>query len=273
MTLFTPTPALTLHPGIAKVYEMFFTPQKVEVSEADVAFLGAATQIAVPYDGIDLIVSSWGEGPTVLLVHGWGGSRTQMRGFVPPLVEAGFRVVAFDFPAHGDTQGQTTNILEMSPALKTIEAYEGPFHAIIAHSFGTLITSYTLANHREISLSRLVYFGAMNRLMDSVPRFQKLAGLTDEIITNLTWAIEENFGKELLASIANESLAPQLDIPALMFHDEQDPITPVEDSLEIARAWPAAELIITKGLGHRRALRDEQIIRKVVAFIQEGAGE
>jgi pimeloyl-ACP methyl ester carboxylesterase len=188
-------------------------------------------------------------------------------------VDTGFRVVTFDFPAHGDTPGQTTNILEMSPALKTVEEYEGPFHAIIAHSFGTLITSYTLVNYPETAPARLVYFGAMNRLMDSVPRFQKLAGLNDEIATHLTWAIEENFGKELLASIANESLALQLNIPTLMFHDEQDPVTPVEDSLEIARAWASAKLTVTKGLGHRRALRDEQIIRKTVAFIRLSVGE
>jgi pimeloyl-ACP methyl ester carboxylesterase len=103
--------------------------------------------------------------------------------------------------------------------------------------------------------------------MDSVPRFQQMAGLNDEIIANLTRAIEESFGKDVLASIVNETLASQLAIPTLMFHDELDPVTPVQDSLEIARAWPAAELIVTKGLGHRRALRNDEIIHKVVSFI------
>ncbi len=278
MTLFTPvarnavvhnaTP--TLHPGIAKVYEMFFTPQKPDISEADVAFLNTAIQTTLPCGELNITVSTWGEGPAVLLAHGWGGSRAQLRGFVPPLVDAGFRVVAFDFPAHGNSSGKTTNIPEMSPALQAVEESEGPFHAIIAHSFGTLVTSYTLVNHPEIAPARLVYFGAMNRLMASVPRFQKMAGLSDEIVAHLTGAIEDTFGRDFLAAITNESLAPQLDIPALMFHDEQDPVTPVEDSLEIAQAWPTAELVLTKGLGHRRALRDEQIIRRTVAFICQG---
>ena len=39
--------------------------------------------------------------PAVYLVHGWGGWRWQLDPFVGPLVDAGFRVVAFDAPSHG----------------------------------------------------------------------------------------------------------------------------------------------------------------------------
>ena len=45
----------------------------------------------------------WGDGPTVYLVHGWGGHRGQLRSLVEPLVDAGLRVVAYDAPAHGDS--------------------------------------------------------------------------------------------------------------------------------------------------------------------------
>lgn len=269
--MYTPPP--TTHPAIVKLFDIFFTPQKVEASAASQTFLDTAAQTEIPFNDLQLILSAWGDGPTVLLVHGWGGNRAQLRGFVPPLVEAGFRVVAFDFPAHGDAPGLTTNILEMSAVLKRVADYAGPFHAIIAHSFGTLVTSYTLIQHPEISPSRLVYFGAMNRLMDSFPRFQQLADLSDEITTRLQRTVEETFGRDLLASINNESLTPRLHIPALMFHDENDPVTPVEDSLEIARVWPMAKLTVTKGLGHRNALRHEGIIRETVTFIAQPVAE
>src|SRR5918999_654246 len=42
---------------------------------------------------------TWGDGPLVLLAHGWNGDAAQLAGFVPPLLEAGFGVVAFDQPA------------------------------------------------------------------------------------------------------------------------------------------------------------------------------
>src|ERR1051326_2880782 len=44
---------------------------------------------------------AWGEGPTVYLVHGWGGTGAQLDAFVEPLIAAGHRVVSFDAPGHG----------------------------------------------------------------------------------------------------------------------------------------------------------------------------
>ena len=39
--------------------------------------------------GPDLSVWDWGDGPTVMLVHGWSGSAGQLSGFVGPLLRAG----------------------------------------------------------------------------------------------------------------------------------------------------------------------------------------
>lgn len=51
--------------------------------------------------GAPVTTYAWGEGPAVLLVHGWSSHTGCMAGFVDPLLERGFRVVAFDAPAHG----------------------------------------------------------------------------------------------------------------------------------------------------------------------------
>jgi len=56
----------------------------------------------------------WGpsSGPIVAPVHGWSGRGTQMGAFAAPLVERGYRVIAFDGPAHGDSAGAQTNVGE-----------------------------------------------------------------------------------------------------------------------------------------------------------------
>ena len=133
-----------------------------------------------------MAVTTWGEsGPAVLLMHGWGGARAQMTGFVEPLLSAGYRVVAYDQPAHGESDGKMTNLLEIAPTMDLIKETEGNFDAIIAHSFGTLITSYALVKRNFPPPSKLIYFGAFNRLLESLPRFQALANLPDEIIDGL----------------------------------------------------------------------------------------
>jgi hypothetical protein len=37
------------------------------------------------------------------------------------------------------------------------------------------------------------------------------------------------------------------------------------------RAWPGAELLSVAGLGHRRLLRDPEVVRAVVAHVDERA--
>jgi pimeloyl-ACP methyl ester carboxylesterase len=200
-------------------------------------------------------------------MHGWGGSRAQMTGFVDPLLSAGYRVVAFDHPAHGESDGKLTNLIEIAPTMDLITNHEGNFHAVIAHSFGTLITSYALVKRNFPPPARLVYFGTFNRLLDSLPRFQILAGLPDEIMEGFRVMLYEKFGQGVLESITNESLAPQLNIPALMFHDVTDNVTPIDDSRTIAQVWKSAQLIETDGLGHRGALQSDVIHQQVVKFL------
>src|SRR5204863_3490655 len=151
---------------------------------------------------------------------------------------------------------------EIKPTLDLIAKQAGNLDAIIANCFGTIITSYALVERNFPPPSKLVYFGSFNRLMDALPRFQVIAQLPDELITGLRDMINEKFGKDVLDAIVNELLVQRIQIPALMFHDQSDNVTPVEDSRAIARVWKAAYYIETDGLGHRGALQSIEIYQQ-----------
>lgn len=256
---------------LQRIYRTFFSPSRYEVKPAEQEIIDWGNNYRIQYDGGEFAVTSWGSnGPAVLLMHGWGGARAQMTGFVDPLLFAGYRVVAFDQPGHGESDGTTTNLLQIAPTMDLIAQHEGPFHAVLAHSFGTLITSYALVERNFRAPARLVYFGAFNRLMDSLPRFQALAGLSDEIMDGFRLMLYEKFGQGVLEAITNEALTPRINIPALMFHDVADNVTPVEDSRAIASVWKQAQYIETEGLGHRGALQSKTIHEKVVSFLKAG---
>jgi len=261
---------LTKQQGIVKkVYHAFFSPAQYEVKPSDREVIEWGNNYRIPFDGGELAVTTWGSnGPAVLLMHGWGGARAQMTGFVDALLFAGYRVVAYDQPAHGESDGKMTNLLEIAPTMDLIAKHEGPFEAIIAHSVGTLITSHALVNRNFPPPSRLVYFGAFNRLMDALPRFQTIAQLPDGIMDGLREMINEKFGKEVLDAIVNEILVQRIHIPTLMFHDQADNVTPVEDSRAIARAWSNVQYLETNGLGHRGALQSKEIHEQVVRFLR-----
>ena len=133
---------------------------------------------------------------------------------------------------------------------------------------GTLITSYALVERNFPPPARLVYFGAFNQLLDSLPRFQVQAGLPDELMNGFRTMLNESFGRGVLEAITNETLTPRINIPALMFHDVTDTVTPIEDSRAIARVWKQAQLIETEGLGHRGALQSKSIHKQVVTFLK-----
>ena len=264
-------PTTTKYQGIVKkAYQAFFSPAKYEVKPKDREIIEWGNNYRIPFDDGELAVTTWGNnGPAILLMHGWGGARAQMTSLVDPLLFAGYRVVAYDQPAHGESDGKMTNLLEITPTMELIKDKEGDFQAIIAHSFGTLITSYALVNRNFPPPSKLVYCGAFNRLLDSLPRFQALASLPEEIIEGLRNMLYENFGRGVLDAIVNEELTPQIKIPALMFHDVADNVTPIEDSRAIAKAWPSAQLIETTGLGHRGALQSKEIHEQIVGFLKK----
>lgn len=254
---------------VKKVYRAFFSPSQYEVKSVDREIIESGNTYQLPYETGEIAVTTWGDsGPVVLLMHGWGGARAQMTGFMKPLLAAGYRVVAYDQPAHGESGGKMTNVLEIAPTMDLVREKEGDFDAIIAHSFGTLITSYALTARNFPPPSKLVYFGAFNRLLDTLPRFQVLANLPDEIINGLRIMIYENFGNGVLDAIVNEEMTQKINVPALMFHDVTDTVTPIEDSRAIARAWKNAHFVETDGMGHRGALQSTEIHEQVVNFLR-----
>src|SRR5437870_89223 len=70
---------------------LFFHPQKARLRPEEQSALFAAERFAIEVRGEQVAGWAWGVGPTVLLVHGWGGTAGQMTKFVGPLVDAGFR--------------------------------------------------------------------------------------------------------------------------------------------------------------------------------------
>ena len=55
-------------------------------------------------------------------------------------------------------------------------------------------------------------------------------------------------------------------LPTLVVADRNDKQTPYDDAADLARAV-GAEFMTTEGLGHRRILRDPDVIDRVVAFV------
>ena len=248
--------------------KVFFSPLKYVVPPKELEIVKRADKFNIYAANKKIQCYSWGKGPVVLLVHGWGGRSSQFRKFVDALVTAGFRVIGFDGPAHGNSQGRKTNIIEFEQTLLKLYEAVGEPHAIITHSFGGSAVLYAAMNGLKV-----------NKLINIVS-----PTIGDEIINTYLKAIRgswktgnyfksfmiKKYGKpfdEFTALHFIKHLPQKIDL--LLIHDEDDEEVSIRHSHELIKIYPAAQLYVTKGLGHTRILKDDDVIRQCVTFVSK----
>jgi pimeloyl-ACP methyl ester carboxylesterase len=230
---------------------------------SEAALLSVADTMGALPSGVR--VWSWGEGPVALLVHGWGGRGAQLGSFVPVLVNEGWRVVAFDALAHGDSPGARTTLAEMADTIRAVADWHGPIDAVIAHSFGAAAT--TVALSRGLSAGRVAFLAPMVAVEASVERYVAALRLEPAARAAFLAALADanrGAGPDQLDGVR---LAPSMTAPLLVVHDRADREVPFADGLTASRLWPGAGLIATEGLGHRKVLADPHVIGLVREFV------
>lgn len=263
--------------GMSLAERLFTTPRRHTRPERERGVLSTArastvevTLRAPRWNGTRLAVPTWrwGVGPAVLLVHGWEGRGSQLGAFVSPLVAAGMSVVAFDAPGHGDSPEHRLYLTDLADCVADVAASVGPLHGIVAHSFGAaaVLVAHTrngVAAPRNVAL-------APNVLIDvAFRRFADTLGLDDPDRIALEQSVGQHTGLAI-DSLHLPQLASHREDALLVVHDRDDREVGFEHGEQLAHLWPDAELRETTGLGHRRILRDEAVIRAVVEFVGEG---
>ena len=247
------------------VYRLWFQPHRFPEPPREKEWRRTAQPLAVDHRGQALAVDSWGAGKAVLMVHGWNGRGAQFGAFAPELVRAGYRVVTFDMPAHGRSPGRATNLPEISEALKAVARACGPVHAIIGHSFGVACAIYAVQHGLQVN--RIAAISPPDSIRSLTQKFFTALAVSPRVQEIFIRKFEADFGADLWQRFCPEVLARRLDLPGLVIHDQDDHDVPIEEGKAVAQAWPGAQFVRTTGLGHRRILRDPDVIARVAAFI------
>lgn len=257
--------ASTLSPTWVERYatRRFFTPQTKRDRPAPRVPEAEATATVLPIGPHRLATWRWGEGPLVLLVHGWNGHAGQLTPFVRPLLNLGRSVMAFDLPAHGRSAGSQSSLPEIAQALVALAQAVGPLDAVIAHSLGGSATA--IAMSRGLEAKRAVLLAPAAEPTHFARLFARQLGLPKERVEGMLRQMERFTGVDL-ASLALPGLVGALRQPALLLHDPADPVVPFAHGEAIASAWPGAELQPVTGAGHFRILRDSAVVERVKAF-------
>lgn len=246
-------------------FRFFTRPRLQDPNEAELAIATTARTGRVAFRGGTLATYGWGDGPVVLLVHGWCGRATQFQALVPALTAAGYRAVAFDAPAHGASDGKEATVTDFGEAVLAVAATVGPIAALVGHSMGSPAALYAFA--RGLTVDRSAHISGVASLVWAVRRLARALDLAAGDLPALRGRIED-FIKAPLESMDLTVLQPGLRHPALLLHDPADPEVPYGDSEALAAHWPRATLQPLAGAGHTRILRDPRTIAAVTDFLR-----
>jgi pimeloyl-ACP methyl ester carboxylesterase len=220
-----------------------------------------------------------GDGPVVLLTHGFSSSGDAFAGNAAAIVNAGCRLVTWDLRGHGRTDaGTDAESYTVSRVLGDMAAlldHVGADRAVVGgHSLGGYLSlAFRIAHPDRVEGLILLDTGpgyrddtaraGWNRFVD-----KEVRRLADEQpgIESAGWTLTaENILKQHDASVI-ESL-PAIDVPVLVIVGEKD--KPFRGgSAYMADKIPDAELVVIDGAGHSpNVTHKEEFDRCVTKFL------
>ncbi len=208
------------------------------------------------------------KGKLIFLVHGWNSNAGSLTRFAQEFSKNNYRVISFDLPAHANSKATHTNLFVCKEAFTALIKHINPTDpfSIIAHSFGSVVTTYTLLNN-NFPIDKIIFLSANNKLKHVFRGFQKLVGFNETIFKQVETWIKQKFKEDLATMILTDKLQKVNFEQLLIIHDKFDKVIPFSNAEEIHSEIPNSKLKAFEKIGHYRMLWNEQVVKESVKFI------
>jgi pimeloyl-ACP methyl ester carboxylesterase len=210
-------------------------------------------------------VAAWrlGEGPAVLLVHGWEDDNSLWTRLIDQLTAFGRAVVALDLPGHGFSDGERCAPPDAANAVTAVAMEIGPIEAVVAHSFGC--PASVMAMENGLAVERIALIAAP---LGRRRRWDRLAGemtVDGRIVARAKILYEERVGAS--AHFDLRDAAERMRARALFLHSLDDEQVPFDGAREASDRWRGSEFVLVDGLGHRQIAQDADVVARIVDFL------
>lgn len=203
---------------------------------------------------------------TVLICHGFDSFSYRFEAYIQDLLHEGCRVLAFDAPAHGISEGKRFTVLLYKKMLLDAEKQFGPFQAIMAHSIGGLAVALAVEEWKNpaVKLALIAPATETTRAIDQFFQWFPVDANTHQAFMQLL----EKLSDRPVNWYSMTRIVPSLSNSILWLHDEEDRICPFEDTAALRRlALSHVQFVVTRGLGHSKIYRDPEIQKHIVNFL------
>ncbi|HKY19166.1 MAG TPA: alpha/beta hydrolase [Rhizomicrobium sp.] len=249
-------------------------------------------EFAIADDGIALAYERQGEGPAIVLVHGFGSSRMQnwkSTGWYGGLTAAGFSIVAMDCRGHGDSGKPHDEKLYghdrmTQDIVAVMDACVLPQARILGYSMGGFIGLRLLAAHPERVVKLAIAGVGETYLQDRITAPQARAALADALLTAdkdsitdpramMFRAFADQPGKDRFALAAcMRAMSPHLPLetlaqlrrPILVVNGGEDATAGRPEPL--AAVFAQGRAVMVPGRDHMSAVGDKHTRQAVIDF-------
>ncbi|MFE6776783.1 alpha/beta hydrolase [Streptomyces sp. NPDC057702] len=260
-----------------ELFDLFRRPQGRSRPRPDErTAMESARRGRLSVDGKAVTTYAWGDGERpVLLVHGWESRASRYAKVIARLLELGYSPVAFDAPGHGESEGDSTTLVEYREIIGELHATHGAFEMIVAHSFGA--TASFLALREGVRATRVVAVSPVPDFTYVVDAFCARTGMSPELRAELRLRVERDLypgQADLWTRFSVLHRAAEVRLPLLLVHDEDDEAVDPEQTRRIAAAFgERARVLTTRRFGHRRILGAPQLVAAVADFVTADGAE
>jgi pimeloyl-ACP methyl ester carboxylesterase len=233
--------------------------EQVAVSRADELRFGPKN---------DLVAWAWGQGPVVVLVHGWGGYAAQLAPLAINLAAQGFRVVTPNVTGHGASPKYRTSWACFFRDLAELEKKLGQqIHAYVGHSVGGL----AMMAARQISgirASRYVCICSPSHPNKGIEILNARIAPSTRGLDRYKAFVAQQFGGASWAQLEAGACYADAGFETLLICDVEDRFVSHKEADAIQAAHPRVQVHKVRGYGHVRILISTELSSIVGDFLR-----
>lgn len=268
--------AFTPYKVMNYLWEKMFTIRKRALKPPHEQLLATATQsqLDVPlYDNRTAQVAtySWGEGDkTILLLHGWESKAADYYKFIPLLLAQGYKVVSLDFPAHGNSAGSKTNLIEFIAVVTQffVAQSTSPVEAVIAHSLGGTAAFSWLSEQTQTQVKKLIMIGSPIVPKNFFESAFDFLGVRRKVRDIFYQQAATTFGKRI-DDLTLKPVNPTATTQVFGLYDNTDHVVNIKEVKAYASASPALNIQYFTGTGHHQMIKNKEIMQASLDILAE----
>ncbi|NVD08669.1 alpha/beta hydrolase [Vibrio sp. JPW-9-11-11] len=199
-----------------------------------------------------------GTGPVWLLSHGWSGNASQFYPLMEHIARRGYTALAYDHPAHGQSEGAYGHIPAFVHGLEAmLDSVDQEVAGLVAHSMGT--ASALECHHQKLANKPLLLIAPVLDYLDNLFGSVARSGYSMRLFNAVVSEVEQEYRYPIQSIDPYHKLKLRTS-PTIIVHDQADKFTKYEVSSKAAQEMEQVELVTTTGQGHGRVMKCQQVM-------------